>query len=474
MSFVSSHVALLSLLVVGLGSGSLGCRRIDACPPGFREEVDENRCFRVAEKRDGSIAIDPEPSKDNRLPQSPITPAPDVPRGDAGGSPVPNAPADAGPATDGQVGPLLADAGERPPSDAGPAADAAADVGTDAGPSQPAPGGATWHPRETVSVVLGGPPDLIAAADGRVDVFWADGTLRRLTNSARPSRWGKVEDLGAPPGVTLRGAVDAVSWAPGRFDVFARGNDNRLWHVGFDGRGWFAWDNPGGASGLGSSPSVCSWASERLDIVWLTSEGNLGHIAYVDLQYGWSLVDALGAPAGGLDGEPRVASWGPDRLDIVARGRDQRLWHTYWDREWAGRWGNPGEVSGVGEGPDVISRGPGLLDFVWAGANLNALHVLSFNGSNWEAVTTVAAPPGVNVQQRPALSSWAPDRLDVFVAGDGNRLWHALYDGASWRWGSYFSDSDLLGAPTVQSAGVDKLAIAFPVQGNKLGYVSFF
>lgn len=43
-------------------------------------------------------------------------------------------------------------------------------------------------------------------------------------------RWSQWEDLGGK----LTSGPAAVSWVPNRTDVFARGTNNVLWHIGKD------------------------------------------------------------------------------------------------------------------------------------------------------------------------------------------------------------------------------------------------
>src|SRR5512135_2571999 len=46
--------------------------------------------------------------------------------------------------------------------------------------------------------------------------------------------------------------------------------------------------------------------------------------------------------------------------------------------------------------------------------------------SNWECIGGVLI-------SAPAVSSWGASRLDVFVGGTDNGLWHKWYDGIKWR-----------------------------------------
>src|SRR6202022_4908948 len=86
-----------------------------------------------------------------------------------------------------------------------------------------------------------------------------------------------------PLGGVITADPAAVSWGVGRIDVFARGQDNALWHRYSDGTKWWGWEPLGG----------------------------------------------------GLNAGPSVASMSPQRLDIFIVGRDSQLWHKYWSAGWS-------------------------------------------------------------------------------------------------------------------------------------------
>src|SRR5207245_2845162 len=74
----------------------------------------------------------------------------------------------------------------------------------------------------------------------------------------------------------------AVS-APGsnRIDVFARGNDNAVYRRTYDTvNGWQYWVRIGG--NLGSGPGAASWAAGRLDVLALGQDGALYHTYSTD------------------------------------------------------------------------------------------------------------------------------------------------------------------------------------------------
>lgn len=70
---------------------------------------------------------------------------------------------------------------------------------------------------------------------------------------AADGTWSGTTDLGG----RLRSHPAAVSWGPGRLDVFPRGTDNAVWHRSFSAGRWSGWASLGGqlASGPGATAS---------------------------------------------------------------------------------------------------------------------------------------------------------------------------------------------------------------------------
>jgi hypothetical protein len=192
-------------------------------------------------------------------------------------------------------------------------------------------------------------------ADGRFDVFARSATNPPLLlhkyydNGWGPS--GMAEALEVV-GTGLAGDPAAVSWGPGRLDVFARGPNGELLHEYSDNGGW----SPNGmagplevvGTGLAGDPAVVSWGKGRLDVFARSSNGELLHKYFDNGGWGSSGLEVVGT---GLAGDPAVVSWGPGRLDVFARGPNGELLHKYFDN---GGWGSSGlEVVGSGIGGRV-------------------------------------------------------------------------------------------------------------------------
>ena len=177
--------------------------------------------------------------------------------------------------------------------------------------------GSGW---ESLGGLLTSGPDVCSWAQGRLDVF-ARGEDNALWHIWFDGGWSGWESLGG----LLTSDPTAVSWSNGRIDVFARGEDNALWHIWFDG-GWSGWESLGGL--LTSGPDVCSWAQGRLDVFARGEDNALWHIWF---DGGWSGWESLG---GLLTSDPTAVSWSNGRIDVFARGGDNALWHKWFDGAW--------------------------------------------------------------------------------------------------------------------------------------------
>ena len=92
-----------------------------------------------------------------------------------------------------------------------------------------------------------------------------------------------------------------------------------MWHTWFDG-GWHDWVSRGG--GFTSGPAACSPSPGRVDVFARGEDNAIWH-NFGPQWYGWT---SLG---GGLTSDPGACSPAPERLDVFARGEDNAIWHTW-------------------------------------------------------------------------------------------------------------------------------------------------
>ena len=301
-------------------------------------------------------------------------------------------------------------------------------------PPPPPPSSPTWS---TGFTFLGNPtsggltsgPDPASWAAGRIDVF-ARGTGNKLEHKWRTSSgWvsGWDTSLGAPLGLSLAGDPTAVSWASGRIDVFARANDGNLWHKVYNGV-WNNWENllqPIG--GMISDPDASSRASNQLDVFVVGLNGNLHQKTWNGTS--WSGWTNLGKPASGaLNSSPSAVSLDSNRIDVFARGAGNRLYHRWWTGSWSA-WEDlcsaPYPACWLASGPDVSSWAPGRLDVFIAGdtAAPHRLYHKWYSGG-WSGWENLCASPhaACDIVGDPGAVSWGSQRIDVFVRGTGNGL----------------------------------------------------
>jgi hypothetical protein len=144
----------------------------------------------------------------------------------------------------------------------------------------------------------------------------------------------------------------------------------------------------------------------------------------------WKAWEPLG---GQLTSAPAVASWQWARLDVFVRGTDNQIWHRAYD---GARWlewqplgapalssggfapiSAPAAISTAAERIDVFVRGP--LDALWH---------KTWDGARWSDWQS----RGGTITSAPAVSSWAADRIDVFARGQSGDLVHATTTAGTW------------------------------------------
>ncbi len=255
--------------------------------------------------------------------------------------------------------------------------------------------------------------------------------------------WGGPELLGGNP----PGSVSAVSWGPGRLDIFsieavdASGGEGQLSHWWFD-NGWGQPELLGANLEANGPPwvpgvSAVSWTFGRLDVLGI--DRNSDGLAHWWFDNGWGGPESLGGNLGSI---PGVVSWAPNRLDVFAAdATTSQLAHWWWDNGWGGPellGGNlPSSPSGIGSGsvfpPSAVSWAPNRLDVFGIDADTSQLvHWWWDNG--WGGPELL----GGNLASAPSAVSWGPNRLDIFgIDADTNQLVH-------WWWDNGWGGPELL------------------------------
>ncbi len=265
----------------------------------------------------------------------------------------------------------------------------------------------------------------------------------------RTRQWSGWQRLGG----VIKSAPTVSSWAPGRLDVFARGQDNALWHKWWDGDSWHNWQSLGGE--FKDAPAAVSWGSNRIDVFVRGMNDHLWH-----KWWDGSAWHAWQDLSGVIMSAPTVSSWASGRLDVFARGQDNALWHKWWDGD---SWHNWQSLGGeFKDAPAAVSWGSNRIDVFVRGMNDHLWHKW-WDGSTWHAWQDLA---GI-LTSAPGVASWGQGRLDVFARGQDNALWHKWFDGDSWHnWqtlGGQFTD-----APGAVSWGSNRIDVFVRGQADRL------
>jgi len=234
----------------------------------------------------------------------------------------------------------------------------------------------TWEP-------LGGnfisAPCAIAWNDGhdadRIDVFAVNNSDRALHQRTTTGQ-GWTGDWTSLGGI-FTSAASAVSWGPGRLDVFARGSDFTLRHRAFENGSWLSdWQNYGGS--LACAPVAVSRGPNLIDIVAVGHDGSLVHRWWDGSDWSdWESV--IAGPKTSFVTQPAVVASGPHRFDAVVLGSDGDLYHSWWEE---GAFRGPNTLSSVGPKPTLVRAPSGKL-YVFGCDGQHNLIGSSFDGSKW-------------------------------------------------------------------------------------------
>ena len=227
---------------------------------------------------------------------------------------------------------------------------------------------------------------------------------------------------------------------------------------------WSNWEGLGGI--LTSEPSGASWwVPVQLHVFARGADNALWQKWYAG---GWSNWQRLG---GALTSAPSVAAES-GRLNVFARGLDNALWHTWYDSG-RNKWSNWESLGGVltsapsavwGRYPTSDPSGVGTtgrLDVFVRGADNALWHkwydMGSNSWSNWESLGGVlTSAPSAARGTAPAMTG----RLDVLVRGADNALWHRWGDYSSRRWSDWESLGGVLtSGPSAASVFTNRLDV---------------
>ena len=248
-----------------------------------------------------------------------------------------------------------------------------------------------------------------------------------------------------------------------------------------------------------TSPAVCSWGPNRLDVFIQDNQGGADHLSIgmpavpplfgvAEPVFTWESLNQI------LLSYPAAASWGEGRLDVfgVLGGLNYSMAHIAFENDgWASGWESLGLAGGNWDGtpipldgsagsaealefmqgrpflsrPCACSWSPGHLDLIAvsggrdsgdggqiANTDGNIYHT-TFDGGNWAPWYQVPRTFTILPGSSPAVCTWGVGRLDLFIiaAGAGGRtpgsLRHLSYTTDAAGNGSWASAWEDLGSP---------------------------
>lgn len=199
--------------------------------------------------------------------------------------------------------------------------------------------GYVWSQESLGGAILGGTaPTVVTWGPDSLLVFvvGTDGALWKNEYSAAAG-WGGFSSLSAYMS-NMTSSPSAVAWAPGRVDVFAQRADGKVVGVyeerfaapqlgwQFGARTFFPYD-----VAPNQGVSAVSWAPGRIDVFGRYAPNTSQLIQFSRQSQGWMAGSSALHSFGGLGGTPAAASWGPGRLDLFAQGAapGYNLLHKY-------------------------------------------------------------------------------------------------------------------------------------------------
>src|SRR5207237_5712347 len=82
--------------------------------------------------------------------------------------------------------------------------------------------------------------------------------------------------------------------------------------------------------------------------------------------------------------------------------------------------------------PGATSWAPGRLDDFVRGSDNNLWHSWSADSGQTFSPWDNLGAPASGLGSSPAAASWAANRIDVFARGGDGQLWHKWWNGAAW------------------------------------------
>jgi hypothetical protein len=260
---------------------------------------------------------------------------------------------------------------------------------------------------------------------------------------------------------------------------------------------------PTGSFGQYDSRSVMNYASEDIceddglgpESVGPRSQDGSAAIELYRTLAGWSPFQSLGQDVGATTklnydlasgvttrGDPALSSWGLPALNIFVRGSDGHVYYKYKNVSAGGSFQSWSEwtdmsASGVDSNPASTSWGTGRIDLVVKSGNDGAIWTRQNLGGAWQGWWSLGKPAiGIAAGSSPAITTWGPGRLDLFVRGADEQMYTRTCNGnstatcstaAAWSaWTLIGPGSVFWGSPAATSEAVNKITVAVHGKDN--------
>lgn len=307
---------------------------------------------------------------------------------------------------------------------------------------------------------------LVSLGPDRTEVFSKAGNTYR--RSLVGGMWSEWEDLGVPHSGNYGPSPArpaAVAFGAGQMAVFVGLQDGTVSYKYWDGRGWSDWIGLGGS--LSDHLLVAAVDGTSLYVFGRGYNKELMYITGTGMPGSWSGWRSLGGTLSDdhRDGIAAVSSR-PGRMDVVALWSDNSAHHRatsllvssggaqLGDRDpgptgWTSWQPLGGSFT---SGLTMTSWGPNRLDVFGLGPDY-ALYQKSWNGSSWSGGWSSLGGVGGST---PAVTALGPDRLELFVMGTDYNLHQREWNGSAW--GEWRKIADCLSRPpVVVSSGSQRL-----------------
>lgn len=301
--------------------------------------------------------------------------------------------------------------------------------------------------------------DAVSWGCDRIDVFGIGGT-----NHVHHKYWDydAFSTVWADLGGVSMGPPAVVSAKKGEIDVFYRGTNRKAYTKHFENGKWSDWINLAG--GLSTNLAVASKAPNH---VIVCSHGGPDGVQMVcKNRYDGVWDKAWEYLNGGFKSEAAVVSSAPGNLDAFGIGGHNAVYvksnrNGVWDKSWKSLGGN------FDSPPTVVSWGGGRLDVFGVNTAGTPQHKY-FSGGAWSEWKSLGGGLATAISAQ-ASTFLGLTRIDLFALGGDKALYTKIYDGVKDEWGSWMRhDGEFISEPVVRRAGADRLDVFAVGKGGEM------